>query len=57
MVNKYTTKKIIYVFKKVKHLHTNNFCPTAGCYSVFENTEGKKPLLFLFGDRQEHVYF
>lgn len=26
-------------------------------HSVFENTEGKKPLLFLFGDRQEHVYF
>lgn len=41
MVNKYATKKTVYIFKEAKHLHTNNFCLVAECDSVSENTEEK----------------
>lgn len=35
----------------------HNFCLVAECDSVSENTEGKKPLLFLLQNKQECVYF
>lgn len=41
MVNKYATRKTVYVFKEAKHLHTNNFGLAAECYSVSQNTEEK----------------